>query len=245
MARDLPPRQHLNSKDRSSGRRRRCPGTSRLSSTCASLAATGIGPARSGRPISGANLKGRIPPSCPSGLPKAVGLQPGDAVPVNRHLSLLFYGDRVICLAFALPFASHRVADFRSRNRRLAHCAPHDGSCRNIVWELGGRRWSERPRSTLPGPSSSVAPNTAKPGRTPRRAVRGRLGSDGRCRVGEVVAERLPAQVRTPDSGIRFLGLWIRCAPAHAMGNAWREQSVVPGRTGEAGPPVIYLRHER
>ena len=70
-------------------------------------------------------MAGRIPPSRPSGLPQAIDLQPGDAVPVNRHLSLLFDGDRVTYFAFTLPFASHRVDDFRSRNRCLAHCALH------------------------------------------------------------------------------------------------------------------------
>ena len=70
-------------------------------------------------------MKGQIPPSSPSGLPQAIDLQPGDAVPVNRHLSLLFDGDRVTYFAFTLPFASHRVDDFRSRNRCLAHCALH------------------------------------------------------------------------------------------------------------------------
>lgn len=64
----------------------------------------------------------------PSGLPQAIGLQPGDTVPVNpviSHLSLLFDGDRLPYFASSLPFASHRVDDFRSRNRCLAHCALH------------------------------------------------------------------------------------------------------------------------
>ena len=67
-------------------------------------------------------MKGQIPPS---GLPQAIGLQPGEAVPVNHQLSLLLDGDRLIYFAFTLPFASHRIDDFRSRNRCLAHCALH------------------------------------------------------------------------------------------------------------------------
>ena len=64
-------------------------------------------------------------PSLPSAHPQSIDLQPGDAVPVNRPLSLLFDGGRVVCFAFTLHFAAHLVDDFRSRNRWLAHCALH------------------------------------------------------------------------------------------------------------------------
>ena len=67
---------------------------------------------RSRRPFHSVTVRGQIPPSRPSGLPQAIDLQPGDAVPDNRHLTL--------------PFASHPVDDFRSRNRCLTHCALHN-----------------------------------------------------------------------------------------------------------------------
>ena len=68
-------------------------------------------------------MESRISHSRPSALPQSIDLQPGDAVPDNRRLSFLFDGDRVTYFAFTLPFAFHRVDDFRSRNRCLAHRA--------------------------------------------------------------------------------------------------------------------------
>ena len=102
----------LKSEHRGSGHQRRCQATSGLSITCAILAVAGIDLTRSGWPIYDATVKGRIPSSRPSRLPQAIDLQPGDAVPVNRHLSLLFDGDRVVYFVFA----PHRLDDFRFRN---------------------------------------------------------------------------------------------------------------------------------
>ena len=61
----------------------------------------------------------------PSPLPAALGLQPGEALPLSDRLSLARDGDRIVYFVFTEPVASHAAADKLSRNLCLGRCALH------------------------------------------------------------------------------------------------------------------------
>ena len=67
------------------------------------------------------------PRACPQppGLPAALGLQPGEAVPVSASLSVLLDGDRVVYFHFTDPVDSHAADDKPGRNRCLGRFALH------------------------------------------------------------------------------------------------------------------------
>ena len=61
----------------------------------------------------------------PTPLPAALGLQPGQALPLSASLSLARDGDRIVYFLFTEPIASHAVDDKVSRNLCLGRCALH------------------------------------------------------------------------------------------------------------------------
>ena len=67
------------------------------------------------------------PSACPQppGLPAALGLQPGEAVPISASLSVLLDGDRVVYFHFTDPVDSHAADDKPGRNRCLGRFALH------------------------------------------------------------------------------------------------------------------------
>ncbi len=64
-------------------------------------------------------------PACtkPSGLPASLGLQPGDAIPINARLSMLLDGDRWIYFLNTDPIDSCGVEDRAGRARCLGRFA--------------------------------------------------------------------------------------------------------------------------
>ena len=61
----------------------------------------------------------------PTPLPAALGLQPGEALPLSSRLSLARDGDRIVYFLYTEPVASHAVDDKVSRNLCLGRFALH------------------------------------------------------------------------------------------------------------------------
>ncbi len=66
-------------------------------------------------------MKAALP--APSGLPAALALQPGEALPVNHQLSLCHDGEILYYFLGIAPIACHHRDDKRARNLCLARCA--------------------------------------------------------------------------------------------------------------------------
>ena len=101
-----------------------------------------------------------MPPA--PGLPAALGLQPGEAVPISASLSVVLDGDRVVYFHFTDPVDSHADDDKPGRNRCLGRFALHGlASQAQLVRALG------------------VSPQTV--GRARQRLKRRRVDPPGVC----------------------------------------------------------------
>ena len=116
----------------------------------------------------------------------------------------------------------------------------------NVVWELRGRRWSKRPRSTLPDPASAAAPpcpprRRRRSGRVALRTRRDRrlpppakaAGDDS----ADTAADLLHSEIADPDlDRISPPAAIVRRARSGGRDGAVGEPFSPPGCEGPAAP---------